>query len=472
MNAPGDGSSEALLHAMAHAISYREGLLGRPIPPQIGVDEATRRLGGALNPRGRAAVDVIDTMVAEADAGLLQITSPGFFGYVIGGSHPVGVAADLLCSAWGQNTAYAATTPGVVAMENAVCKWVIDLLGLPEACGAGLVTGATLGNTVGVMAARDALLRRVNWDVEARGLFGAPEIQVVIGAEAHSATAAALRYAGLGSERVHRIAADAQGRMRVDEYRRMMAGLSGPILVILQAGHINSGAFDPFAELIPIAREKSAWVHVDGAFGLWVHAVPELAGRLAGVADADSWAVDLHKWLNAPYDAGMVMTRDRAPLVAAMSAHGDYLPEHGAIWDPSDSVPELSRRARGVPSYAILRHLGREGVLEMVARHCALAEQAAGELSAIAGLTVMNDVVSNQIAICCGDGERGDAMTQAVLARVQQDGRVYPTHGVWRGRHIIRVSICNHATSTVEIAELVTVLGDAWRQVQSEIQTE
>ncbi len=460
---------EASLHAaLGHAIAYRRTVQARPVNPQIDAGEAARRLGGGLNDGARDPVAVIDDMVAQADAGLLQITSPGFFAYVAGASHPVGVAADILVAAWGQNAAYAATTPGVAAMENAVCQWVIDLIGLPDSCGAGIVTGATLANTAGVMAARNALLRRANWDVEARGLFGAPEIQVVIGAEAHSATAAALRYAGFGAERVHRIPADEQGRMRVDAFAEVMAGLTGPILVILQAGHVNSGAFDAFAELMPIARAKNAWVHVDGAFGLWVHAVPALAGRLAGVADADSWAVDLHKWLNAPYDAGMVICRDRGALVRAMSAHGAYLPEHGAEWDPADCVPELSRRARGVPSYAILRTLGRDGVRAMVARHCGLAAMVGSALRQVEGITVMSESVSNQVAFRCGEGAAGDAATDAVLARVQAMGRVYPSHGVWRGRHIIRVSVCAYGTGEAEIGMLMADVTAAWAEVRGD----
>ncbi|MEO6299347.1 MAG: aminotransferase class V-fold PLP-dependent enzyme [Paracoccaceae bacterium] len=458
-----------LRRAMDHAIAYREGVASRPVGPQIGPMEAAQRLGGALNDEPRDPVAVIDAIVADSDPGLLHFTSPGFFGFVIGASHPVGVAADLLVSAWGQNTAYAATTPAVVAMENAVCQWVIALLGLPQGSGAGIVTGATMGNAVGIMAARNALLRQANWDVERQGLFGAPEVQVVIGAEAHSATPAALRYAGFGAERVHRIPADDQGRMQVAACQKVMAGLNGPVLMILQAGHINSGAFDDFAALIPLARAKDAWVHVDGAFGLWVHAVPELAGRAMGVELADSWATDLHKWPNAPFDAGLVICRDRAPLVAAMSAHGAYLPEQGTVWDPADSVPELSRRARGVPSYAVLRTLGAAGMRGIVAKNCSLAQELSAVLKALPGVTVMNDVVSNQVAFRCGDGEAGDALTAAVLARVQADGRTYPTHGMWKGRYIIRVSISGYATTDVETGVLVEAVKEALDDLNEQV---
>ena len=463
---PGDDWNEAMRRALDHAIGFRNTLADRPVAPQIDAEDAVRRFGGALNDAGRPAAEVIDRIATDADAGLLRIPAPGFFGFVVGGSHPAGVAADILVSTWGQNAAYAATTPSVAAMEAAVCQWVIGLLGLPADSGAGVVTGATLGNMVGVMAARNALLARAGWDVEARGLFGAPEIQVVIGAEAHSAVTAALRYAGLGAERVHRVPVDAQGRMQVDAFRRIIAGLDGPVLAIFQAGHVTSGGFDPVADLIPIARAKNAWVHVDGAFGLWLRAVPELAGRLAGVEAADSWAVDLHKWLNVPYDAALVIVRDRGALVGAMSAHGAYLPDHGAVWDPADSVPELSRRARGVPAYAVLRTLGRDGVREMVARHCRLALRVADRLAAMPGVTVMNEVVSNQVAFRVGEGEAGDALTQAVLARVQAEGRSYPTHGVWRGRNVIRVSISNHATAEADVDALAASVAVACRDLQ------
>ena len=450
---------------MDHAIDYRRDVANRPIVPQSTPLEAAAQLGGALNEDGRDPVAVIDAMVKAIEPGLNGMTSPRFFGYVLGGSHLAGVAGDILTSAWGQNTGYAATTPGVVAAENATCQWVIDLLGLPKGAGAGLVTGATLANTVGIMAARSALLARAGWDVEAEGLFGAPEIQVVIGDEAHSAPFAALRYAGLGSRRLHRVAVDDQGRIRPDSFAQVMAGLTGPILVVLQAGHINSGSFDPFAELIPLARERGAWVHVDGAFGLWLQAVPELRHRTAGVELADSWAVDLHKWLNAPYDSGMVIVRNRADLVRAMTAPAAYLPVGDDVWNPSESVMELSRRARGVASYAILRTLGKKAVRDMVARHCAMAERVAANLAGIAGLTVLNRPWCNQVAFTCGEGAAGDKAAQALLTAIQARGRCYPSHGVWKGRVIIRVSIIGHDTTESDIDVLLNEIATCWREM-------
>lgn len=451
--------------AFEHSVSYRNDVSDRAIEPQIDAAEAAQRFGGDLGEIGEAADDVIKDMISKGEDGLMQMISPRFFGYVIGASHPVGAAADMLSSGWAQVSGYAELTPTVSVMENKVCEWVIDLLGLPEESGAGIVTGATQGNTVAVMAARNALLKRHNWDVEKQGLFDAPKIQVLIGDEAHSATAAALRYAGLGSERVHKVKTDEQGCIQTDDFRDVIQNLEGPILVILQAGHINSGGFDPFSEIIPIAREKNAWIHVDGAFGLWVHAVPELAHRLAGVEDADSWAVDLHKWLNAPYDAGMVITRDREPLVSSMSAKGAYLPSESGVWDPNDSTPELSRRARGVPSYAILRTLGKKGVRDMVAGHCEMAKWVAAQLRDMPEITVLNDVTCNQIAFCCGDGDARDELTQKVLKAIHDEGRVYPTHGQWRGGEIIRVSVIGHKTTKSDVEELVASTRNAIRTV-------
>lgn len=463
-----DDQRAGLAAALRHGIAYRDSLPVRPTGNRLSVEAALERFTGPLPEDGEPLAPLIDRIVGEGDEGLLQIASPGFFAYVAGASHPAGVAGDILTSFWGQNAAYAATTPTVAAMERAVCDWTLEILDLPRAAGVGLVTGASVANTAGVLAARNALLRRANWDVEANGLFGAPEITVIAGEDAHSSTWAALRYAGLGAERVRRVRSDENGLIDPADFARAIDAASGPILVILQAGHVNSGGFDIFAELIPLAREKSAWVHVDGAFGLWLRSVPELRPRLAGVELADSWALDLHKWLNAPFDAALVISRDPDFLTAALSAEGSYLPDpHGGV-DFSATSLELSRRARGVPSYAIYRNLGATGIREMVARHCRLAEKIARGLSAEPGLTVLNDVTANQVALTCGEGEAGDRATRAVLARVQERGLVYPSHARWRGREIIRISLVGYAISDMEADTLVTEIVAAWRAVGAE----
>lgn len=460
------GERDAMEIALRHAVRFRDGMEDARVPPAAGVPEMMRRFRTPLAEEGQPAAEVVDTIGRDAADGLNRMPSANFYGYVLGGSHPVGVAADMMVSAWGQNCGSAFETPAMTAIERAVCDWTIDLLGLPPDSGAGLVTGASVANMVGVMAARNALLAGQGWDVEAKGLFGAPEVPVLIGDDAHSAPFAALRYAGFGAERAIRVATDHQGRIDADAFAGTIARCDRPALVVLQAGQINTGAFDPFKAIIPAVRRNGGWVHVDGAFGLWLAAVPDLAGRLKGVQGADSWAVDLHKWLNAPFDAGMVICRDRAPLVRAMSARGAYLPGTSEDWEPSDSTPELSRRARGMPSYAILRHLGRRGVREMVARHCTLAARAAERLAAEPGISVLNEVHCNQVAVTFGEGADGDKKTRQVLENVQKRGVVYPTHGVWRGRQIMRISVISYATQERNIDLLVDEVIGAWRRIR------
>ncbi len=451
----------AMVLAAEQAVAYRAGLQDGPAAPQARPAQMGGRFDGDLAAKGEAAHDVVAGMVDMAGAGLHHHASPRFFGYVVGGSMPVGVAADFLVAAWGQNAASSWETPSTALMEQAVCRWCLDLLGLPAESGLGIVTGATVANTQGIIAARDALLARQGWDIGEAGLFGAPQIPVIIGQDAHSAPMAGVRYAGLGLGNATRLATDDQGRIRLDALQNALTACENPPLVILQAGQINTGAFDPFAQAIPMIHAAGGWVHVDGAFGLWAHAVPALRDRLAGVDAADSWAVDLHKWLNAPYDAGLCIVRDRSALVSAMTARGAYLPALGETWEPSESTLELSRRARGVPSYAILRHLGADGVREMIARHCDLALYLAAQLTAEPGIFVLNDVVLNQVAIAC----ETDEVTKEVLRRVQERGRVYPSHGEWRGRQIIRASIINYATDRAAIDELVLEIVTAHQAV-------
>lgn len=457
----------ALATAYSAALSYRSNLPHQPVRPSVGLDEAVARFRQPLSETGEPAPQVISGITAGADGALHAMTAPGFFGYVLGGSHPVGVAADALVSAWGQNAGSASETPAITGMERTLCDWLVDLFGLPQGTGAGLVTGASAANFSGVLAARHALLAAQGWDVEQDGLIGAPAIPVLIGAEAHSAVSAALRYSGLGAGRARRVATDDQGRIDPADFAEKLAQCEAPPLVILQAGQINTGAFDPFEALIAQVHARGGWVHVDGAFGLWAAAVPELAHLCAGVARADSWAVDLHKGLSAPFDAGVVLVRDRAALVAAMSARGAYLPSRNDDWEPSDSTPELSRRARGVPSYAILRHLGRSGLSALILRHHQLAARIACTVAAEPGLTVLNDVVFNQVALCCGAGAEGDRQTEAVLREVQARGRVYPSHGVWRGRQIIRISVSGYATQAEHADLAAHEIITAWRGLRA-----
>ncbi len=448
---------DALATASREALVYRESLAERRVTTRLRPNDLGDRFDGDLPDEGQPADAVIAQLTGDAEDGIQGHASPRFFGYVLGGSMPVGIAADTLVSAWAQNSASTWESPSMAAIERTVCRWCLDLMGLPSDAGVGIVTGATIANTQAIMAARHSLLKRAGWDVEAEGLFGAPEFPVLCGADAHSSPIGGLRYAGLGDRRTIRVETDDQGRILVDKFADALEGCTAPPLVVLQAGQINTGAFDPFAELVPMVHARGGWVHVDGAFGLWLNAAPELRDRLTGVEAADSWAVDLHKMLNAPFDAALCIVKDRASLVGSMTARGAYLPSQGELWEPADSTLELSRRARGVPSYAILRHLGRNGVAELMTRLCALARLAADQLSQIAGIEVLNDVVCNQVIICC----ETDELTDAVLERVQNRGAVYPSHGEWHGRKVIRISVTNYSTREPDIDLLVREINEA-----------
>ncbi|MCK0151671.1 aminotransferase class V-fold PLP-dependent enzyme [Marivita sp. S6314] len=456
-----DDDRKAMEAAARHAVAYRAGLDAARAAPDKRPSAVVDRFKGDLPKSGQDALSVIEDMVAQSADGIHAHSSSRFFGYVCGGSMPVGAAADFLVTSWGQNAASSWESASVAVIEQTVCRWCLDLLGLPPDCGVGIVTGATVANTQAIIAARDALLARQGWDISDQGLFGAPHIPVLIGADAHSAPMAGIRYAGLGLGRATRLDTDDQGRIRMDALQAALDTCETPPLVILQAGQINTGAFDPFAEAIPRVHAAGGWVHVDGAFGLWANAIPEMRDRTASVETADSWAVDLHKWLNAPYDAGLCIVKDRTDLVTSMTARGAYLPEIGETWEPSESTLELSRRARGVPSYAILKHLGADGVRAMIRRHCDLAVYLADQLSVIPGIRILNDVVLNQVAIAF----ESDEVTTKVLEQVQTRGRVYPSHGVWQGHQIVRVSIINHATDKADIDLLIEELLSAQQSV-------
>ncbi|HUS53491.1 MAG TPA: pyridoxal-dependent decarboxylase [Thermohalobaculum sp.] len=465
-------SEAALRRAAEHAIRFRHGVAARPIGPAEDYDTQLGRFGGPVPESGKPPVEVIDELVAMADPGLLAIPNPRFFGWVVGASHPVGVAADWLTSAWGQNAAMALSTPAAAAAEETAGRWMLDLLDLPRDAGFGFTTGATMANAIGLAAARNALLGQSGWDVEAKGLFGAPEVNVVLGEEAHSTVFMGLRLIGFGAERVIRVAADGQGRMIAGALSEALRPLNGPTIVIAQAGHINSGAFDPFGPTIKASRAHGAWVHVDGAFGLWARACPDCSALAAGVEGADSWATDGHKWLQTPYDGGFVFVRDQAALQRSMSLTASYLPHSADLRDPGDYTPELSRRARGFAVWAVLRALGRTGVAEMVGRRCRVARRIAKRLAAEPGIRIVNEVVLNQVAVAFGpedDADRADAATRETLARIQREGICYPSHGVWHGRAIMRISVSAHSTDNAEGDYAAEAVIAAWRTVRGEM---
>ena len=367
MSFASEAYDEALRRAAEHARQWLESVSERPVGPRAGADELVAEFGGPLPAGPTAAADVVDELASRAEPGLMAMPSGRFFGWVIGGTLPAALAADWLVSAWDQNSTLRYATPAVVAAEEAAGAWLLDLLGLPYGSGVGFVTGATMANFSGLAAGRAAVLARAGWDVEQDGLSGAPRVRVLVGAERHDTVDLALRYLGLGAPQ--QVTADRQGRIRVDALAAALEELDAgaPVIVCLQAGNLHSGAFDPFADAIEVAHRHGAWVHVDGAFGLWAAAVPSLRHLVTGIGAADSWATDAHKTLNVPYDCGVAIVADRAAMRAAMGVHASYLiADDSGPGDPLEKVPEFSRRARGVPVWAALRSLGRSGVAELV----------------------------------------------------------------------------------------------------------
>jgi glutamate/tyrosine decarboxylase-like PLP-dependent enzyme len=353
------------------------------------------------------------------------------------------LAANWLAGAWDQNVGLRVMSPVGAAVEDIALEWLLDILRLPAGCAGSFVTGATMANFTGLAASRHAVLQAVGWDVEARGLFDAPPITVVVGAEAHSTVLKALAMLGLGRQRVVTVPVDAQGRMRPDAF----PALTGPAIVCLQAGNVNSGAFDPMRELIAAAHSAGAWAHVDGAFGLWAAAAPERAHLAEGVEGADSWATDAHKWLNVPYDSGLAFVRQAEPLRAAMALTAAYLPPSpGEARDPDAYTPEASRRARAVEIWAALRSLGRGGVAELVERDCRLAARFAEGLRE-GGYEVLNEVVLNQVVVCFGD----DDTTRRVMAAIQADGTCWAGGTAWHGRAAMRISVSSWLTTQADV---------------------
>lgn len=455
--------------AMEHACRYRDSLGQRKPGAAVGPEALEKLFDGPTPEHPEDAAGVLDALAAAADVGITSPSSPGFFGWVMGGSHPLGVAADMMTSAWGQNVASYACSPAGATAEKIGTRWLLDLLGLPEQCSVGFVSGATMAAFTCLAAARGELLRRAGWDVEHDGLFGAPRIHVFAGDSVHATDISALRYLGLGS-RIGEIATDAQGRMDVESLGRELGRNDGSAIVIATAGQINTGAFDRLAEIAAVCKRHGAWLHVDGAFGLWARLLPEKAEFLAGVDEADSWSVDGHKWLQLPYDSGFAIVRDRSAHARAMSIRASYLvPAEGVEHDPSQFVPELSRRARGFPLWAMLRGLGREGIAGIVRRHCDLARRLAAAVSKEPGIEVVNDVVLNQVILAFGDAEDGtivDGNTKAVIDRLRSSDHFLALGAEWKGRWVLRISVISPATEPGTIDQLAQDLIGTWRVVK------
>lgn len=403
---------------------------------------------------------VIRELIDLAEPGLAAITAPRFFGWVMGGSNPTGVAADWLTSIWGQNAGNHIATPAAAATETASAQALLDLLDLPGEASVGFVTGATMASFTCLAAARSEVLRRAGWDLEANGMAGAPPISIVLGEEAHSTIFSGLKYLGFGERNIVKVAVDANGAMDGLAFAAALEKTTGPVIAIAQAGHINSGAFDPFRMIAKAARERGAWLHIDGAFGLWARATRTHRDLTDGLDLADSWSVDGHKWLQTPYDSAYAIVRDREAHLRAMQIAASYLPSAaGADRVPADYVPELSRRARGFATWAMIRLLGRQGIADMVSRHCALARRFAQKLGAEPGVEILNDVVLNQLAVHFGS----DAQTHAVIARLQAGGECMVAGASWRGKAIMRISVTNENTTEDDVDQSVAAMLAAWR---------
>lgn len=423
------------------SLNYLNTLDKRSVAPSAEALQAIDSLKETLPEKSGNAEDVIEMLDKYGSPASLATAGRRFFGFVIGGSHPVSVAANWLATAWDQNCGLYAITPFSAALEQIAMDWLVDILGLPAGTGIGFVTGATVANFTALAAARNAVLKQAGWDVEANGLFGAPPVKVIVSEEAHPTLFKSLGMLGFGRNRVEKVKTDGQGRMKADQ----LPDIDGPTIICTQAGNINTGSVDPIGAICDAVKGTKAWIHVDGAFGLWAAASPKFAYLTRGMEKADSWATDGHKWLNVPYDSGFAFVKDPGYLQAAMAIKADYLPESD-LRNPSDYTPELSRRARGIEVWATLKCLGREGVVALVDRCCGHAQLFAQILSKN-GFDILNDVVLNQVLVSFGDAER----TKKIINTIQEEGTMWAGPTVWRGRTAMRISVSSWATRTEDV---------------------
>jgi glutamate/tyrosine decarboxylase-like PLP-dependent enzyme len=440
---------ELMNDAARRALRYLEALPERAVRPDPDAVARLPLLDIALPTHGTPPEAVLAQLDQAIGPATMAMAGPRFFGFVIGGTLPAALAANWLAAAWDQNAGLHASSPGVAQLESVALRWLVELFGLPSATAAGFVTGATMANFTALAAARHVVLEREGWNVEAAGLFGAPPITVVVGDEAHPTLLKSLGLLGLGRSRLTRVPVDSQGRMRAAQLPR----LSGPTIVCVQAGNVNTGACDPIADICQQAAGSGAWIHVDGAFGLWAAASPRLAALVNGIELADSWATDAHKWLNVPYDSGLALVRDARALSAAMAITAEYLPRPDMARIPSDYTPELSRRARGVEVWAAMRSLGRDGLAELIERNCRQAQLFARRLQE-AGYTILNDVVLNQVLVAFGTPEQ----TLRTIAALQADGTCWCGSTVWQGKTAMRISVCNWSTTEADVERSVAAM--------------
>ena len=454
-----DELQSLLTDAMQRSVTYLEGLDARGVAPPANAAAALSALDVPL-PDGptdpREVLRELDQLVSPAT---MAMAGGRFFGFVIGGSLPVALAADWLASAWDQNTGLYKTTPGTAHLEQVALRWLLEALDLPRGAAGAFVTGTTVAHITALAAARHVVLERVGWNVEADGLFGAPPVTVIVGEEAHPTLHKALGVVGFGRTRVHRVPVDGEGRMRADK----LPAISGPTILCVQVGNVNTGACDPVREICEATRGSGAWVHVDGAFGLWARAARSRAHLVDGLELADSWATDGHKWLNVPYDSGIAIVRDGNALRAAMAVTAEYLPTDSAFRNPSDYTPELSRRGRGVDVWAAMRALGRSGIEEMIERNCRQARMFAEELGKL-GFAILNDVVLNQTLVSFGEPD----FTRRVIAAIQEEGTMWAGETVWQGKTAMRISVCSWATTDDDVRKSVNAIRRVVARVRGE----
>jgi glutamate/tyrosine decarboxylase-like PLP-dependent enzyme len=432
---------ELLAEAAARGAAYLRRIRQRSVAPSDAAVAELQKFVEHLPAQPCDPAAVLKQLDEVGSPGTVANAGGRFFGFVNGGAVPAALAANVLAAAWDQNAALRVMSPVAAVLEDVALSWIKDLLGLAKETGGAFVTGATMANMTCLLAARHALLKKSGWDVEAQGLFGAPPFQVIVGEEVHASLCKALAMAGLGRDRVTTVPTDSQGRMRADVFPK----LTTPALICIQAGNVNTGAFDPAGEICEAAQASGSWVHVDGAFGLWAACAPQRAHLINGYSNCDSWATDAHKWLNVPYDCGVAVVRDNPSLYEALNTQAAYLTP-GALRDPMQWTPESSRRARGVEVWAALKSLGRSGLAEMVERTCRHATRFAEGLRA-AGHTVLNDVVINQVLVRFG----ADATTQAVMEAVQRDGTCWCGGTVWQGKKALRISVSSWVTDEEDV---------------------